>query len=98
MVLRVPVLDLACRNCLDSKPFLRYRNTNSFSEKAVHGPVSGPCRARFGFLEGETRSMRTAVKCLVLLAVLLLPASVFAQATLTGTVKDDSGAVLPGVT
>src|SRR5678815_1417748 len=33
-----------------------------------------------------------------LLVVLLLPSAVFAQATLTGTVKDDSGAVLPGVT
>jgi len=33
-----------------------------------------------------------------LLAVLLLPATVFAQATLTGTVHDASGAVLPGVT
>ena len=30
--------------------------------------------------------------------VLLVPSSVFAQATLTGTVKDNSGAVLPGVT
>jgi len=29
---------------------------------------------------------------------LLLPSSVFAQASLTGTVKDNSGAVLPGVT
>jgi len=29
---------------------------------------------------------------------MLVPASVFAQATLTGTVKDASGAVLPGVT
>jgi len=37
-------------------------------------------------------------KCLVILAVLLLPASVFAQATLTGTVRDASGGVLPGVT
>src|SRR3954454_17787490 len=34
----------------------------------------------------------------VLLVGLLLPSSVFAQATLTGTVKDNSGAVLPGVT
>src|SRR4029450_730894 len=42
--------------------------------------------------------MRTVVKCLTLLVVLLLPASVFAQATLTGTVRDASGGVLPGVT
>jgi len=38
------------------------------------------------------------LKCLAVLVVLLLPASVFAQATLTGTVHDASGAVLPGVT
>jgi hypothetical protein len=42
--------------------------------------------------------MRFPVKFLGTLAFLLLPASVFAQATLTGTVRDDSGAVLPGVT
>ena len=33
-----------------------------------------------------------------LLALLLLPAAAFAQGTLTGTVRDASGAVLPGVT
>jgi hypothetical protein len=37
-------------------------------------------------------------KSLFILAVLLLPASVFAQASLTGTVRDASGGVLPGVT
>ena len=37
-------------------------------------------------------------KSLFILAVLLLPASVFAQASLTGTVRDVSGGVLPGVT
>jgi hypothetical protein len=37
-------------------------------------------------------------KFLLVLAVLLLPASVFAQATLTGVVRDASGGVLPGVT
>src|SRR5262245_22076218 len=42
--------------------------------------------------------MRTATKCLLCLCVLLLPASAFAQASLTGTVRDASGAVLPGVT
>src|SRR6185436_9704816 len=42
--------------------------------------------------------MRTALKCLALVAVLLLPASAFAQASLTGTVRDASGGVLPGVT
>jgi hypothetical protein len=42
--------------------------------------------------------MRAVTKCLAVLVVLLLPATVFAQATLTGTVHDASGAVLPGVT
>jgi hypothetical protein len=41
--------------------------------------------------------MRTVSKCLAILVVLLLPATVFAQASLTGTVRDPSGAVLPGV-
>src|SRR5688572_20061857 len=35
---------------------------------------------------------------LTLVAVWLVPASTFAQASLTGTVRDSSGAVLPGVT
>ena len=34
----------------------------------------------------------------MLAVVVLLPASVFAQASLTGTVRDASGGVLPGVT
>src|SRR5436190_19583247 len=42
--------------------------------------------------------MRTVTKCLAVLVLLLLPATAFAQATLTGTVHDASGAVLPGVT
>ena len=42
--------------------------------------------------------MRTVLKSLMILVVLLLPATVFAQASLTGTVRDASGAVLPGVT
>ena len=42
--------------------------------------------------------MRTALKSLTLVAVLLLPATAFAQASLTGTVRDASGGVLPGVT
>src|SRR5262252_666933 len=42
--------------------------------------------------------MRTLTKCLALLVLLLLPATVLAQASLTGTVHDASGAVLPGVT
>src|SRR6187399_3175930 len=42
--------------------------------------------------------MQRPVKYLALLAVVLLPSTVFAQATLTGTVRDASGGVLPGVT
>ena len=42
--------------------------------------------------------MRTLTKCLLILVVSLLPATVFAQASLTGTVRDTSGAVMPGVT
>ncbi len=42
--------------------------------------------------------MRTALKCLTLVAALLLPATAFAQASLTGAVRDASGGVLPGVT
>jgi hypothetical protein len=37
-------------------------------------------------------------RLLVLAGVLLLPASVFAQAAIAGTTKDASGAVMPGVT
>jgi len=40
---------------------------------------------------------RSALR-LAILAFLLLPAPAFAQASLTGTVRDASGAVLPGVT
>jgi hypothetical protein len=42
--------------------------------------------------------MRSPAKYLAVLAVLLIPATAFAQATLTGTVRDSSGGVLPGVT
>ena len=43
--------------------------------------------------------MRGAVKYLaVFVAALLVPTFAYAQATLTGTVRDSSGSVLPGVT
>ena len=43
--------------------------------------------------------MRGAKTSLLITAIVwLLPSVVFAQATLTGTVRDSSGAVLPGVT
>jgi hypothetical protein len=42
--------------------------------------------------------MRHAVRAAIVAALLLVPSLALAQATLTGTVKDGSGAVLPGVT
>ena len=42
--------------------------------------------------------MRTVLKCLTLVTILLFPTTLFAQGSLTGTVRDASGAVLPGVT
>jgi hypothetical protein len=42
--------------------------------------------------------MRGASKAVLILAAVLLPSLAFAQGTLTGTVRDQSGSVLPGVT
>src|SRR5688572_27753897 len=56
-------------------------------------PAAGGC----GILGKRERPMRS-VKYLVLLAVLLIPSVASAQATLTGTVRDNQGGVLPGVT
>jgi hypothetical protein len=42
--------------------------------------------------------MQTLTTCVALLILLLLPTRVLAQASVTGTVRDASGAVLPGVT
>ena len=42
--------------------------------------------------------MTTGPACLVLGLFLMAAPSVFAQASITGTVRDTSGAVLPGVT
>jgi hypothetical protein len=42
--------------------------------------------------------MRGASKAFILMAAVLLPSLSFAQGTLTGTVRDESGGVLPGVT
>ena len=42
--------------------------------------------------------MRTTLKALTIVVVLLLPATALAQASLTGTVRDSAGGVLPGVT
>src|SRR6266498_1997222 len=49
------------------------------------------------FLRGGT--MRAWQRILFVLSwLVVVPASAYAQATLAGTVKDSSGAVLPGVT
>jgi hypothetical protein len=42
--------------------------------------------------------MRTLYRVVIVVGALILPATVFAQATITGTARDSSGAVLPGVT
>src|SRR6516164_8988917 len=42
--------------------------------------------------------MRRLMKLVALLATVLLPSAAFAQASIAGTVKDTSGAVVPGVT
>src|SRR5262245_24246521 len=42
--------------------------------------------------------MRIIAKSLGFLCVLLAPCALFAQGTLTGVVRDSTGAVLPGVT
>ena len=59
---------------------------------------AGPRLVLDDYFEGKDLCMRTVLKSLTLLVVLLLPATVLAQASLTGTVRDASGAVLPGVT
>src|SRR5712692_811347 len=54
--------------------------------------------APLGAVRRRHLSMRISAKCLAILAVLLVPGPLCAQAVLTGTVHDASGAVLPGVT
>jgi len=50
-------------------------------------------------MNSGTRVLRTiSAAGLVLAALVLIPSSAFAQASIAGTVKDASGAVLPGVT
>ena len=66
---------------------------NSF-QVARPSPISRP-----RILREEGVAMRGFVRGLAVLAVLVLaPAAAFAQATITGTVKDSSGGILPGVT
>src|SRR5262245_58689972 len=54
-------------------------------------------RGRHSGLKGDS-SMRVRVACIVVAMVALLPSAAHAQASITGVVKDSSGAVLPGVT
>src|SRR5689334_21880486 len=50
-------------------------------------------------MSNEEESMRRTIRTLILLVVAaIVPSAVWAQVTLAGTVKDASGAVLPGVT
>src|SRR5688500_20278572 len=61
--------------------------------------AAGACRISRQSMYG-TRLFHAVVRAVVLSAasVLLIPALALAQASLTGTVVDASGAVLPGVT
>src|SRR5215471_10406187 len=63
----------------------------------MRSTLSGCCS--FGIAStSRRRSMRVLTKGVVVLALLFLPASAFAQASISGTVKDASGGILPGVT
>ena len=44
------------------------------------------------------RFRTTGAACFAFTVLCLLPTAAFAQSTFTGVVKDDTGAVLPGVT
>ncbi len=55
------------------------------------------CAPVLAVIKGKALCMRTVLKCLTLVAILLFPTTVLAQGSLTGTVRDTSGAVLPGV-
>jgi hypothetical protein len=67
--------------------------------KPVLRVVSGSRRHATATPEPTANAVRGAVRQIASVAVLvLLPAVAFAQGTLTGTVRDASGAILPGVT
>src|SRR5688572_1106493 len=59
-----------------------------------HGRVA----RRSAMVHGTNRLRRVGMTWMVCAALLMVPTVVWAQATITGTVKDGSGAVLPGVT
>jgi hypothetical protein len=64
---------------------------------ALHAPLDA-LHAVVPSKEKDIRMRDLARSLAVLAFVILCPAAAFAQATLTGSVRDSSGAVLPGVT
>src|SRR5437763_13529380 len=74
--------------------------TASGTSSAPLGPRNGKRRKTCPRDHGNLRRrpMRSFVKLATVLACVLVPAFAFAQASIVGTVKDSSGAVLPGVT
>src|ERR1041385_8516679 len=63
----------------------------------IWSSTRGPRRGRRAGLR-RTVFMRLLKHLMLVMATMLVPASVFAQASLTGIVRDSSGAVMPGVT
>src|SRR6185295_18934809 len=66
---------------------------------------AGPCVNRTALQvlyrlpgHGRSRPMNVWLRAAVLASLVIAPATVFAQASVTGVVKDATGAVLPGVT
>ena len=55
------------------------------------------CSLHLSLATGGTRA-RTLATVATLLVLVVVPSAVFAQASITGLVRDSSGAVLPGVT
>src|SRR4051794_5943454 len=62
---------------------------------AVMSPSVTSRRVRSGSFEGKFCMKRLSIAFSILVSVLLLPALASAQATVAGTVRDTSGAVLP---
>src|SRR5689334_18295042 len=62
------------------------------------GPIVPIQAVNDRYVNGATMNRVVRLGCLFVLAVCLAPAVAFAQASITGVVRDTSGAVLPGVT